>query len=69
MAREGDDGATRDFAAIALRGRRVELVPDGDVRTNPAVARGVARFAEALELKGAAVRQRLLPLAPGPVAA
>jgi hypothetical protein len=32
------------------------------VRTNPAVARGAARFAEALQALGARVRFRLLPI-------
>lgn len=51
-----------DFDAIPLQRRTVELVPDGDVRTNPAVARGAARFAEALQALGARVRFRLLPI-------
>ncbi len=52
-----------DFAQIPLASRRVELVPDGDVATNPAVEVGAADFAEALEATGARVRVVLLPVA------
>ena len=52
-----------DFAQIPLGGRRVELVADGDVATNPAVEAGAADFAEALETAGARVRVVLLPVA------
>lgn len=50
-----------DFAALRLKGRRVEVVPDGDVHDNPNVARGAHRLAEALEHRGAVVRLVLLP--------
>lgn len=66
---KGTTSLLSDFVVIPLRGRRVELVPDGDVRTNPAVARGAARLAEALQARGATVRLRLLPLASEEVAA
>jgi DNA primase len=50
-----------DFNVLRLRGRRVELAPDGDVHDNPNVARGAQRLAEALEQRGALVRVVLLP--------
>jgi hypothetical protein len=51
----------RDFEAIPLRGRIVELLPDGDWQTNPDVERGVVRFASALRLRGARPRLVVLP--------
>jgi hypothetical protein len=51
-----------DFTPIPLAGRVVEIVPDGDVRTNSAVERATARFAAALEARGARVRIIVLPL-------
>jgi hypothetical protein len=50
-----------DFDALRLRGRTVELAPDGDWRTNPAVARGTQRLAQALDARGARVRLVVLP--------
>jgi hypothetical protein len=50
-----------DFDLIALRHRTVDLVPDGDWRTNRNVAQAVERFALALELRGARVRVVVLP--------
>jgi putative DNA primase/helicase len=57
-----------DFDAIPLRGRTVELVPDADWQTNPAVERGVRRLGEALILRGARPRIVVLPqrLEPSP---
>jgi hypothetical protein len=52
-----------DFAVVPLCGRVVELVPDGDVRTNPNVERGALGFAEALQARGARVRVVILPTA------
>lgn len=52
-----------DFDAVPLAGRLVKVVPDGDVRTNPAVERGAAGLAAALEQRGAEVRIVLLPVA------
>jgi len=52
-----------DFDAIPLQGRTVELVPDGDVQTNPHVRRGAVRFGEALEARGARVELVRLPAA------
>lgn len=51
-----------DFDVIPLEHRTVEVLPDGDVRTNVNVERGVRRFAEALEARGARVRLVLVPL-------
>jgi hypothetical protein len=50
-----------DFDRLPLRGRLVKVMPDGDVRTNPAVERGAGQLAEALEARGAHVRVVLLP--------
>ncbi len=50
-----------DFAFIPLKDRVVELVPDGDVATNPHVERGAARLARALEHVEARVRLVRLP--------
>lgn len=52
-----------DFDCIYLRGRTVEMVPDGDIATNPNVERGARQFAEALERRGARVRLVHLPAA------
>ncbi len=51
-----------DFKRIQLAGRVIELVPDGDVATNPHVARGAERYAAALEAHGARVRLVQLPV-------
>lgn len=50
-----------DFDYIRPRGRVIELVPDGDWRTNPNVRCGAERFAEALETRGARPRLVILP--------
>jgi hypothetical protein len=50
-----------DFDLIALKHRTVDLVPDGDWRTNRNVAQAIERFALALELRGARVRIVMLP--------
>jgi uncharacterized protein DUF3854 len=52
----------RDFDHLRLRNRLVELVPDGDWRTNTAVERGAVRFAEALDARGSRVRLVVLPV-------
>jgi uncharacterized protein DUF3854 len=51
-----------DFDLIPLIGRVVELVPDGDIQTNPHVERGARRLGAALETRGARVRIVLLPM-------
>lgn len=50
-----------DFDAIRLEGRIVELLPDGDVQTNPLVRQAVERLALALRRRGARPRLVLLP--------
>jgi len=50
-----------DFGFVQLRGRVVELVPDGDWRSNPNVWSGAERFSEALEARGARPRLVVLP--------
>jgi transcriptional regulator with XRE-family HTH domain len=50
-----------DFDAVPLDGRLVEIVPDGDVATNPHVARAARRFADALRAAGARPRLVRLP--------
>jgi hypothetical protein len=50
-----------DFDAIALWGRLIELVPDGDMLLNANVERGARRFADELEARGAIVRFVSLP--------
>lgn len=50
-----------DFDAVQLRGRIVELLPDGDYKTNPDVHRAVQRFGAALAARGAQPRVVLLP--------
>ncbi len=50
-----------DFDAIRLRGRIVEVLPDGDYKTNPNVARAIQRFGAALTARGARPRVVLLP--------
>jgi hypothetical protein len=59
--RKGSRELLDDFAALRLAGRVVELLPDGDVQTNPHVARGVAHLAEALRRAGALPRLVVLP--------
>ena len=59
--RGGSRELLADFDALRLRGRTVELVPDGDWWTNPAVARGAQRLAQALDARGARVRLVMLP--------
>jgi Domain of unknown function (DUF3854) len=59
--RKGSRELLPDFDWIPLAGRAVEFVPDADVQTNPAVARGAQRFKAALAARGAKVRLVLLP--------
>lgn len=51
-----------DFDCVRLHGRTVKLVPDADVRTNPAVARAMHRLAGALERRGARAQLIMLPV-------
>src|SRR5262249_31641380 len=59
----GSDDLLPDFRFIPLRGRVVDLLPDGDVRTNRNVERGAHRLADALAERGARVRFVILPTA------
>jgi hypothetical protein len=57
----GERRLSRDFDAIRLRDRIVELLPDGDYQTNPNVKRAIQRFGAALAMRGARPRVVLLP--------
>ena len=57
-----------DFDQIRLAGRVVDLLPDGDWRSNPNVARAVARLHAALAQRGAHPRLVALPAAAAEVA-
>lgn len=59
--RSGPRDLIADFDAILLTGRIVELLPDGDVQTNPLVRQGVEQLALALRRRGARPRLVLLP--------
>ena len=49
----GSEELLPDFDRIALDGRVVKVVPDGDVEDNPNVARAIWRFGAALDRRGA----------------
>jgi Domain of unknown function (DUF3854) len=57
----GSRALLQDFEDIPLRGRIVELVPDGDVSCNMAVRRGAEGLALALAARGARPRLVVLP--------
>lgn len=59
--RTGSRDLIPDFDAILLEGRIIELLPDGDVQTNPLVRQGVEQLALALRRRGARPRLVLLP--------
>jgi len=44
-----------------VRGRAVNVIPDADVRTNPAVRRAVQRLGAALTARGAVAKLVLVP--------
>ena len=50
-----------DFDAIPLAGRVIELLPDSDYQTNPAVERASRSLGHALAARGAQPGVRLLP--------
>ncbi len=58
---KGERRLLEDFNAIRLQGRIVEVLPDGDYKTNPNVARAIQRFGVALTARGARPRVVLLP--------
>lgn len=57
----GSRALIADFEWVRLRGRQVELIPDGEWQTNPNVERGAFHLAEALEARGATVQLVVLP--------
>ena len=50
-----------DFDDIGLRGRIVNVIPDADARTNPAVKGAVRRLGEALSARGATAQLVRVP--------
>jgi len=58
---KGSSALLPDFAAIALNGRLVELVPDSDVATNRSIERAMRGLADALRAAGARPRLVRLP--------
>jgi hypothetical protein len=50
-----------DLDDVGLRGRRVNVIPDGDVRTNPDVSRAVHQLGAALAARGAESKLVLVP--------
>ena len=58
---KGTQDLLPDFDLIPMSGRLVELVPDGDVQTNPNVCRGAQRLAAALATRDARPRLVMLP--------
>jgi hypothetical protein len=59
---KGSRDLITDFDLIPLRRRVVELVPDADVQTKPAVHRGAESLAVALAARGALPRLVRLPM-------
>jgi Domain of unknown function (DUF3854) len=51
----------KDFDAIPLHGRAVEIIPDSDFRTNRTVAAAVGALATALAMHGARAEVLILP--------
>src|SRR5215467_8825241 len=58
---KGTDQLIEDFKYIQLKDRIIELLPDGDWRTNPAVRKGAERFAAVLSDRSARPRLVILP--------
>lgn len=50
-----------DFDDVGLAGRVVNVVPDSDYRTNPAIERAIRRLAAALNARGATPRLVVVP--------
>lgn len=50
-----------DFDDVGLRGRIVNVIPDGDVKTKPAVASAVRRLGAALAARGATAKLMHVP--------
>lgn len=63
-AKDADSGLTRlidDLKALHLKGKLLEIIPDGDFQLKEPVAHAVYRFGTLLEVEGAAVRIVALP--------
>lgn len=58
---KGSRALLPDFAFLKLEGRIVELVPDSDVATNPAIKTSMHQLADALRARGAKPRLVRLP--------
>jgi len=58
---KGERRLIEDFNAIRLHDRIIEVLPDGDYKTNPNVARAIQRLGTALTARGARPRVVLLP--------
>jgi hypothetical protein len=58
---KGSRALLKDFAALRLRDRIIEILPDGDYNTNEHVQRAVRRLGVALAEAGARPRAVLLP--------
>jgi hypothetical protein len=58
---KGSKDLLADFDEIGLRHRVIELVPDGDYFTNPAIARAWLQLADAFRTRGARPRVVRLP--------
>lgn len=61
--RRGELRLLPDFEAVRLRDRVIEVLPDGDVETNPHVRRAVHTLGDALAVRGARPRLVHLPRA------
>jgi putative DNA primase/helicase len=51
-----------EFAAVPLRDRVIEVVPDGDYESNPDVNLAIRRLADALRARGARPRRVVVPI-------
>ena len=58
---KGSRALLPDFGCLRLTDRIVELVPDSDVNSNPAIARAMRQLADALRAAGARPRLVRLP--------
>jgi len=58
---KGSRALLADFDFITLEGRTVEVVPDGDMATNPSIAASLRRLGDALRAAGAHPRLVRLP--------
>ena len=63
---KGSRGLLPDFDQVRLKGRGVKVVPDGDINTEPMIARAYYGFVGALHRRGAHVQLVMLPPVPTP---